>query len=193
MPLSSGHCLSLSLIFDVSGGDIEWIFPSCNHAKGTFFLSHTQAVTEMAAICAMVKNEEAYLDEWVDYHVALGFSEIYVYDNSPDHDLQQWGLTKKNLTLIHFPGKGKQGVAYLNCAKNAQKKHTWATFFDADEYLVLKKHETVVELLHDHCREGALSINWIIMSSSGHQVYRQSIKNRNLKTLIKPRLIRSIM
>ena len=129
------------------------------------------AVTETAAICALVINEEAYLDEWVDYYVALGFSEIYLYDNSPDHDLQQWGLTKKEVTVIHYPGKAKQRAANLDCAKKAQKKHTWAAFFDADEYLVLKKHGTVVELLRDHCTDGALSINWLIMCSSGHQVY----------------------
>lgn len=35
------------------------------------------------AICTIVKNETLYLDEWVDYHIALGFSPIYIYDNSP--------------------------------------------------------------------------------------------------------------
>jgi hypothetical protein len=31
----------------------------------------SQNKTETAAICAIVINKEAYLDEWVDYHLAL--------------------------------------------------------------------------------------------------------------------------
>ena len=44
-------------------------------------------------------------------------------------------------------------------------------FYDVDEFLVLKKHNSVVELLCDHCKSGALSINWYMFGSSGHQDY----------------------
>lgn len=31
-----------------------------------------------AAVCTIVTDEEFYLDEWIDYHVGLGFSHIYI-------------------------------------------------------------------------------------------------------------------
>ncbi len=31
-----------------------------------------------AAICTIVTNEEYYLDEWIDYHLAIGFSHFYL-------------------------------------------------------------------------------------------------------------------
>jgi len=49
---------------------------------------------DTAALRCIAIHEEAYFDEWVDYHYALGFSNIYVYDNSPMNDLRQQGQQK---------------------------------------------------------------------------------------------------
>jgi hypothetical protein len=71
------------------------------------------------ALCVMVKNETLYLDEWVDFHYALGFSPIIIYDNSDDFDLmyglhpldeyayRSWYESREDihehLRLIHYP------------------------------------------------------------------------------------------
>jgi len=34
------------------------------------------------AICAIVKNENLYLRDWVEYHKNLGISKIFIYDNN---------------------------------------------------------------------------------------------------------------
>ena len=34
------------------------------------------------ALCTIQKDGEAYVDEWVNYNLALGFSKIFIYDNS---------------------------------------------------------------------------------------------------------------
>mmetsp|Transcript_32898 Transcript_32898/g.69220 ORF Transcript_32898/g.69220 Transcript_32898/m.69220 type:complete len:425 (-) Transcript_32898:703-1977(-) len=42
-------------------------------------------------ICTIVKDGEAYLTEWIDYHLsAMSIENIYIYDNSPNFDLQSW-------------------------------------------------------------------------------------------------------
>jgi len=33
------------------------------------------------AIVAIVKNEHRFIKEWVDYHLALGFDDIYIYED----------------------------------------------------------------------------------------------------------------
>ena len=63
-----------------------------------------------AVICAIALHEERYIDEWIQYHLALGFSHIYLYDNSNDHILKNKNSDK--ITIIHFPGKVKQMEAY---------------------------------------------------------------------------------
>jgi hypothetical protein len=57
-----------------------------------------------AAICCIVTEEEAYLHEWIDYHLGIGFDHVYIYDNSQDFDLQLWH--RKHATVKHFPGLG---------------------------------------------------------------------------------------
>ena len=32
------------------------------------------------AICALTKNEQWYISDWVEYHLGLGVDHIYIYD-----------------------------------------------------------------------------------------------------------------
>jgi hypothetical protein len=128
--------------------------------------------TETAAICVIVKEEELYIDEWVDYHLALGFDAIYIYDNSDEHEMRQWGEEKGcHVTVKHFPGEAQQMKAYQDCAESYGRNHTWAAFFDADEFLMLKKHEHVVDFLAKYCPKGAIGINWVVFGTSGRLIY----------------------
>ena len=34
------------------------------------------------ALCCIVKNENDYLDEYVNYYHDLGFDKIFIYDNN---------------------------------------------------------------------------------------------------------------
>ena len=36
---------------------------------------------KVALVC-IAKNEDLYIDEWIDYHFKLGFDEIFVYQNN---------------------------------------------------------------------------------------------------------------
>eukprot|EP00550_Attheya_septentrionalis_P006521 CAMPEP_0198285180 /NCGR_PEP_ID=MMETSP1449-20131203/4492_1 /TAXON_ID=420275 /ORGANISM="Attheya septentrionalis, Strain CCMP2084" /LENGTH=349 /DNA_ID=CAMNT_0043982485 /DNA_START=240 /DNA_END=1289 /DNA_ORIENTATION=- len=135
-----------------------------------------QKKRKKAAMCSIVKNEEAYIDEWVDYHHALGFDLFYIYDNSDGFEMKQWGNEKGDyVRVIHFPGDAKQMLAYKDCGKRLKEggngHHTWAAFFDVDEFLVIKKHEHVSDFLEDHCVNGAIAVNWFFFGESSRIVY----------------------
>lgn len=34
------------------------------------------------AIVSIAKNENLYIKDWIDYHLKLGFDDIYIYDNN---------------------------------------------------------------------------------------------------------------
>lgn len=163
------------------------------------------------ALCAIVKSEEAYLHEWVDYHAALGVTHFYLYDNIGPAELvlqPQDLLTVDNkevqISIQHWPGAAQQSAAYRDCAiqlQRAQKSLSsspyWVGFLDVDEFVVLNHHDTLPKFLQDHCPTGAVSMNWALMGSSGQQVYRPlpvtqrfqdrvaSVKGRHYEQLIK--------
>ena len=106
--------------------------------------------TDTAVIWVIVAAGEMYLDEWIDYHLGSGFIYIFIYDNSVDFDLDQSWLECcphlcRKVTVQHYPGSGKQLPAYQHCVKNhlIPQHHGWAAFFDADEFLFLKKHTDI--------------------------------------------------
>lgn len=92
-----------------------------------------------AAICALVVDAEFYLVEWIDYHLALGFDEIFLYDNSPKFELKQWYRNTRHHPLYHkvhinhLPGKSwvddyedyggyVQNAAYTHCITTHGKR-----------------------------------------------------------------------
>ena len=93
-----------------------------------------------AAICAIQKGAKRYLDEWTDYHLALGFDRIYLYDNSDDFELKEWAQNKDSIHVKHYPGLQKQMIAYTECGQWIQyhKMHSWIAFMDTDEFVVIR-------------------------------------------------------
>ena len=43
-----------------------------------------------AAICCIQKGGVPNIDEWVDYHLAIGFDTIYIYDDSNSFETREW-------------------------------------------------------------------------------------------------------
>ena len=75
-----------------------------------------------AVVCAIALNEEPYIDEWINYNRVLGFSHIYIYDNSENYSLKN--KESDFVTVIHFPGPVKQLQAYDIFVTSYNKKHT---------------------------------------------------------------------
>lgn len=141
---------------------------------------------ETAILCAMARDEVKYLEEWVSFHLAIGFAEIVLFDNSDNGTAVQWleddmkdNLDmQERLVIPHFPSRNnrRQLKAYRRCYRfhARPKNHTWAAFLDVDEYLVLKdetNHKHVVDFLHDHCPDGSLSMNWLVFGTSNQTHY----------------------
>lgn len=132
---------------------------------------YIQLINETAAICVLMKAEELYVDEWVDYNIGLGFDRIYIYDNSDNNTMKEWGEKRsKDVEVIHWPGLKRQMRSQVHCL-NQLPKHTWMGLFDGDEFLVLKKHNNVVDFLKEHCKRGSIAINWSIFGTGNKTLY----------------------
>ena len=146
-----------------------------------------------AVICAIELDEDKVLDEWIIYHRSLGFSTIYLYDNSSMFNLKEWPNRYPGfLKVIHIQGRVMQLTAYNHFLQNIGKMHTWSAFIDADEFIVLKKHRNIVDMLREYCKDGALTLNWYMFGSSGKKLYepkpvteRFQFRSRNIDKHIK--------
>ena len=123
-----------------------------------------------AVICAIALNEERYIDEWIKYHLFLGFSHIYIYDNSANNILKD--KKSDRVTIIPFPGISKQLQAYDIFILQYKKKHTWCAFIDCDEFIVLKKHDNIISLLNDYDNCSAIALNWVMFGTNNEKEYR---------------------
>lgn len=69
------------------------------------------------------------------------------------------------------PGTHRQMYGYHMCASEHRDDHAYMAFFDVDEFLVLKRHDTVGELLAAHLPRGALAISWYIFGTGTTAMY----------------------
>lgn len=113
---------------------------------------------KVALVC-IAKNEDHYIDEWVDYHLALGFDKIFVYEND-------WECTNDKVVKIPWDGEAMQKPAYSHFIKN-NKDFDWVAFFDVDEFLVLKKHPNVKDFIKDYAKWPSIAINWVLFGDNG--------------------------
>lgn len=131
------------------------------------------------AICLIVRNETVYMDEWMDFHIALGFAPIFVYDNADTADLvlQSWYDRRKDIQqyvhIIHMPKFPVQGYAYEQCLRKDASTNSFAAMIDIDEFVVLKKHDNIVDFMVEHCdiECGQISLNWHPMGTSNETQY----------------------
>ena len=126
-------------------------------------------------ICAVVKDEDQYIDEWILYNKYLGFDFIQIYDNSFNGSTKLECISKLYgdfVRVTHLPIDDVQKKAYKACVETYQKDNYWAAFIDVDEFIVLRKHHNIKDLLRDTVPSGgALSLNRILFGHNNHDHY----------------------
>ena len=139
------------------------------------------------AICVLMKDAENYFEEWLDYNFALGFDAIYIYDNSPSFELKNWYDNTRDhptfgkVEVLHWLDESvyNQNNGYTDCVEKfgrseAGPKIDYFAFIDVDEFLVIRspKYNDIQGVLADFLVPygGALTVNWMMVGSSGNAV-----------------------
>lgn len=121
------------------------------------------------ALVCIARNEDNYLDEWIDYHTMLGVDDVFVYQND-------WRFKPKrehrNLTLIEFDGECRQMHSYDDFTFNRSAPYDFGIFIDADEFVcVLDGKSGIKDVLANAASfRGPLAgvaLNWRIYGDSG--------------------------
>jgi hypothetical protein len=160
-------------------------------------------------IVALAKFEQDYIEEWVIYHLAMGFDRIYLYDNE---DLPTYSNILKRfgsrVIIIHAKGNDYAiGIQYMvleHFMQNYVKQHNikYVLHSDIDEFVCLKKHANIQAFINEYFLPNiaGISICWRYFGSSGlikktdepvvSRFRRCALKGDKLmKTLFKPELV----
>lgn len=130
------------------------------------------------AIVAILKNEEPYLKEWLDYHLLAGVSHFYLYDNGSTDNyaaIVRPYVEAGIVTSKYFPGESMQFAAYDDAVQNYRFYCRNMAFIDLDEFLFPKQTTepvtaTLDEIFDEFPDSSGVAINWQLFGSNGEQV-----------------------
>ena len=134
---------------------------------------------KVGLVC-IAKLEYYYIEEFVTYHLLLGFDTIYIYDNE---DLPTYYKILKDylnyIKIIHLPGneyeKGVQYIALDHFIKNFMYKDnlTHICHIDCDEFIALKKHKKIKDFIKEYIKGdcAGIGMNWRYFGSNGLKKY----------------------
>ena len=134
------------------------------------------------AICVIIKDENDYLDEWLEHHLNLGIDEIFLYEDygSKSHS----SITEPYGNRVHLnsidiifnspdPNKNiinngdrMQLQLFSYFPQMYKDEFDWILFNDLDEFLILK--QPLHELLNEYKNETAILLRWKWYGASGH-------------------------
>lgn len=159
-----------------------------------------------SAICAIIKDEDLNIPHWVNYHFAIGFDKIYIFDNNSKTSIKKQladyirhGIVEvQNITLKEFP----QLSAYASFLKHFGKEAHWVAFIDADEYINIKSTTDISKFLENYEEHPAIGISWKMFGSNGHlkrpenspdKAYTSCISEHQLiKSIVRPDMVEKV-
>lgn len=133
------------------------------------------------AICAIIKDEHLYLEEWIEWHLGLGFNAIHLFEDkdSKSHE----GICEKysNVYLRRLENEKqvqhlleeqrnshRQFVLYDWFAREYKNEYDWTAFIDLDEFIVFNNEYDLNKLCKEFESYPAVLLNWRMMGASGH-------------------------
>lgn len=123
------------------------------------------------AICAIFKNEAAYLKEWIEYHKIVGIDHFYLYNNNSEDnykDVLQPYIDCGLVSLIQWPQNQAQMQAYCDGIDKFGREAEWLTFIDIDEFIVPNTTDTVYDFLKPFQKKRPVVIAyWKMFGTSG--------------------------
>jgi len=135
------------------------------------------------AICCIVKNEQKFIVEWVDYHLfKVGFDSIYVFedftsdshkglftDSKYDGRLFIHSLAEDSLGIDNTQDTRVQGNLYRKFLKRCKNEgvYDWVLFSDIDEFLMFEEGWNLERLCEAHAEWPCIWLSWKMYGACG--------------------------
>lgn len=131
---------------------------------------------KIGIVAIMSPLDLPYVKEWIEYHYAIGVSDIWIFMNdwNPVEELKMdkiegyFGKHRLHLQR-HWDGPRMQLPSYNFGMKLASEAGIdWCAFIDIDEFIrVRSRGRTLEEILAKHRGLPSLAINWRLVGGNG--------------------------
>lgn len=129
-------------------------------------------VQNYLAMCAIVKDEERFIEEWVAFHFAAGVDFILLVDNGNSRYLSRQlagYISEGRLEIRAYPQRAKAQREAYNRALYYMRKFTWVGFFDVDEFVFPVQSDSLPEALDEFEAFPGVAANWVTFGTNGHR------------------------
>lgn len=150
-------------------------FSDFNSDRGKILNLSNSCPTLSIAVCCIVKMENLYLRDFVEYYKNLGVSQIILYDNNDEngeYPQQVIGDYIDSGYVIYIDARGKhryQLAAYAECYNERKDDYDWIGFFDIDEFVDLYEDNNLQEFLsrEKFSKANSVFLYWVQFGDSG--------------------------
>jgi len=129
---------------------------------------------------AIFRTENSWLDEWIQYHLAVGVEHFILYNDDVDTRVSdrilkpyvERGLVE-NIHTHNYPDiiradlAVRQDDSYRDMIKNSINQTRWLAIVDLDEFVLPRRWDDVRAALEEYEEHNGLAINWANYGSSG--------------------------
>ena len=130
-------------------------------------------------LCAVAKEENKYIREFVEHYKNYDIDKIYLYDNNDINgekfeDIIADYIENGFVKLIDFKGVPQpQMPSYNDCYRRYNKFYDWLIFFDIDEFIYLKDFKSFKLFLNDKRFDkcNRVQLNWIFFTDNNQLYY----------------------
>ena len=148
------------------------LFPSEERIKETSdrFHKHIEETREPegVAVCAIVRNENRYLREWIEWHKSLGVEKFFIYDNGHGNDENPRDVIGDDPQVVIFDWRDRDGntqcEAYDECYREHGGEFAWMGFIDIDEFV---RSEMPLPDVLDMLQADVVAFSWRMMTDNG--------------------------
>lgn len=127
------------------------------------------------ATCTVIKDEQDYLEEWIQHNIKIGFTDIYLFEDFGSYSHKKICDKYKQVHLYHISdlsvskeSQSRQYEAFCKFAILFKDELAWVAFIDIDEFLMFEEGWTLKRLLNEFAYSQAIYVYWKIISADGH-------------------------
>lgn len=127
-----------------------------------------------ASVCLLIKDENAYLEEWLRHYESMGIDHFYIYDNKSRTPVRDTihaidgGRFDSMCTVTPFTEyhKNMQYECYEHCLSHHGTESRWIGFFDTDEFVDVGQN--IPAFLRQFEDDFCVWLPWELYNANGH-------------------------
>ena len=120
------------------------------------------------AVCAIVRNENRYLREWIEWHKGLGVEKFFIYDNGHGNDENPHDVIGDDPQVVIMDWRDRDGntqcEAYDECYREHGSEFDWMGFIDIDEFV---QSEMPLPDVLSTLQADVVALSWRMMTDNG--------------------------